>query len=70
MIFISIEIKINIDINNDELLIIIWEHNKKEKSLVVVHSNIEPKFYLKKLAMNKGNITICFGKENQCIIII
>jgi len=30
MIFILIEIKFNIDINNDELLIIIWEHNKKE----------------------------------------
>jgi hypothetical protein len=30
MIFILIEIKFDIDINNDELLIIIWEHNKKE----------------------------------------
>ncbi len=29
MIFISIEIKFDIEINNDELLII-WEHNKKE----------------------------------------
>jgi hypothetical protein len=30
MIFILIEIKFNIDVNNDEFLIIIWEHNKKE----------------------------------------
>jgi hypothetical protein len=30
MIFILIEIKFDIDINNDELLIVIWEHNKKE----------------------------------------
>jgi hypothetical protein len=30
MIFILIEIKFDIDINNDELLIIIWEHNKEE----------------------------------------
>jgi hypothetical protein len=30
MIFVLIEIKFDIDINNDELLIIIWEHNKKE----------------------------------------
>jgi hypothetical protein len=30
MIFTLIEIKFDIDINNDELLIIIWEHNKKE----------------------------------------
>jgi hypothetical protein len=30
MIFILIEIKFNIDINNDELFIIIYEHNKKE----------------------------------------
>jgi hypothetical protein len=28
MIFILIKIKFNIDKNNDELLIIIWEHNK------------------------------------------
>jgi hypothetical protein len=26
--FILIEFEIDIDINNDELLIIIWEHNK------------------------------------------
>jgi hypothetical protein len=31
IIFILIEIKFDIDMNNDELLIIIWEHNKKEK---------------------------------------
>jgi len=30
VIFILIEIKFNIDINNDELLIIIWKHNKNE----------------------------------------
>jgi hypothetical protein len=30
MIFILIEIKFDIDINNDELLVIMWEHNKKE----------------------------------------
>jgi len=30
MIFILIEIKFDIDINNEELLIIIWEHNKKK----------------------------------------
>jgi hypothetical protein len=30
MIFILIKIKIDIDINNDEFLIIIWEHTKKE----------------------------------------
>jgi hypothetical protein len=30
MIFILIEIKFNIEINNDELLIIIWEHNKSQ----------------------------------------
>jgi hypothetical protein len=29
MIFILIGIKLKIDINNDESLIIIWEHNKK-----------------------------------------
>jgi hypothetical protein len=30
MIFILLKIKFDIDINNDELLIIIWEHNKKK----------------------------------------
>jgi hypothetical protein len=30
MIFILIEIKFDIDTNNDKLLIIIWKHNKKE----------------------------------------
>jgi hypothetical protein len=30
MIYILIEIKLDIDVNNDGLLIIIWEHNKKE----------------------------------------
>jgi hypothetical protein len=42
MSMIFIEIKFDIDINNDELLIIIWEHNKKEKSSLVVHSTVEP----------------------------
>jgi hypothetical protein len=30
MIFILIKIKFDIDVNNDELLIIVWEQNKKE----------------------------------------
>ncbi len=30
IIFILIKIKFDIDINNDELLIIIWDHNKKK----------------------------------------
>jgi hypothetical protein len=30
MIFILIQIKFDIDINNDDLLKIIWEHKKKE----------------------------------------
>jgi hypothetical protein len=30
MIFLLMEIKFDIHINKDELLIIIWEHNKKE----------------------------------------
>jgi hypothetical protein len=30
MIFILIKIKFDIDINKDELLMIIWEHNKKK----------------------------------------
>ncbi len=30
MIYILIEIKLDIDVNNDGLLIIIWEHNNKE----------------------------------------
>ncbi len=29
-VYILIEIKFDIDIYNDELLIIVWEHNKKE----------------------------------------
>jgi hypothetical protein len=39
MIFILIEIKFDIDINNDELLLIIWEHNKEE------NCNAKPKYY-------------------------
>jgi hypothetical protein len=31
MIFILIQIKFDIDINNDELLQTMWEHKKKEK---------------------------------------
>jgi hypothetical protein len=30
IIFILIKIEFDIDINNDELLINVWEHNKKE----------------------------------------
>jgi hypothetical protein len=30
MIIILIEIKFDVDINNDELLIITWKHNKEE----------------------------------------
>lgn len=47
MIFILIETKFDIDINNYlcELLIIIWEH----KSTLVVCSNMEPKLMLAEL---------------------
>jgi hypothetical protein len=45
MSFILIQIKFDIDINNDELLKTIWKHNfKKSWSLVVVHSKVKPKF--------------------------
>jgi hypothetical protein len=47
MIFILIRIEFNIDINNDELLIIVWKHNKKIKSSLVVRSNVKPKFKMK-----------------------
>jgi hypothetical protein len=30
IIFMLIKVKFNIDINNDELLIIVWEHNNKK----------------------------------------
>jgi hypothetical protein len=43
MLFILIKMKIDIDINNDELLTIIWEHCKTESLSLVVHSNVEPK---------------------------
>ncbi len=44
MIFILIRTKFNMDRNiNDELLIIIWKHNKKENRSLVVHSNVETK---------------------------
>jgi hypothetical protein len=36
MIFILIQIKIDIEINNDELLKIIWKH--KKKNLIVISS--------------------------------
>jgi hypothetical protein len=45
MIFILIKVQFDIDLNNnDELLIIIWEHNKKGKLSPVVCSNLEPKY--------------------------
>jgi hypothetical protein len=34
MIFLLIQIKFDIDVNNDELLETIWEHEKKEKKLI------------------------------------
>jgi hypothetical protein len=43
MLFILIKMKFDIDINNDELLTIIWEHCKKESLLLVRCSNVEPK---------------------------
>ncbi len=41
MIFISIWIKFNIDINNRELLENIWEHKKKEKEEFMVTSSVQ-----------------------------
>jgi len=38
MIFFKIQIKFDIDVNNDELLETIWEHEKKEKKLIVISS--------------------------------
>ncbi len=43
MLFILMKMKFDIDINNDELLIIIWEHCKKESLSLVRRSNVEPK---------------------------
>ncbi len=43
MLFIIIKMQFDIDINNDELLTIIWEHCKKESLSLVVCSNVEPK---------------------------
>jgi hypothetical protein len=37
MIFILIQIKLDFDINNDELLEIIWEHEKRKKKKVDCH---------------------------------
>jgi hypothetical protein len=45
-IFILIENKFNIEINNDELLIIIWEHSNLRKIVAIVCSNVEPKLVL------------------------
>jgi hypothetical protein len=38
MIFILIQIKLDFDINNDELLEIIWEHEKEKKEKLIVTS--------------------------------
>ncbi len=45
MVFTSIQIKFDIEINNDELLENIWEHKKSKKtwSSLVVRNNMEPK---------------------------
>jgi hypothetical protein len=46
--FILIQIKSNIDISNDELLKIIWEHKKKRKkswSLLIMRINVEHKYW-------------------------
>jgi len=59
MIFILIQIKLDFDINNDELLEIIWEHEKKKKSwLSLVDNNKEPKYdtaYIDALFLNVSN---------------
>jgi hypothetical protein len=47
IIFILIQIKFDIDINNDELKEIIWEHKKREQQnwlSLIVHTNVELKF--------------------------
>jgi hypothetical protein len=44
MIFILIITKFDVDINNDELFIVIQEHNKKKKSSLVVCSTLKPNF--------------------------
>jgi hypothetical protein len=38
MIFILIQMKFDIDINNNELLKNIWKHKKSEKKLIVISS--------------------------------
>jgi hypothetical protein len=38
MIYILIQIKFHININNDELLKDIWEHKHRKKKLFVIHS--------------------------------
>jgi hypothetical protein len=51
MIFIFIQIQFDINMNNDELLKIIWEHYKKKRekknwSSLLVCSNVEPKLLI------------------------
>jgi hypothetical protein len=51
MIVILIQIKFDIDINNDELLKTIWEYKKKEKKIkssLVVHNSVTPKLKVAK----------------------
>jgi hypothetical protein len=45
MIFIVIKIKFDIDINNDELLIITWEHHKKENGVMILVIISQFQFY-------------------------
>ncbi len=61
MIFTLIEIQFDIKLNNnDELLIIIWEHNKKGKSSSVVCNNVEPMYdiQVKKCGYNISDIIL------------
>jgi hypothetical protein len=44
MIFILLQIKFDIEINNDELLKTIWKHKKKIWLSLVVHNSMEPKY--------------------------
>jgi hypothetical protein len=51
MIFIFIQIQFDIDMNNDEVLKIIWEHKKKRErkkswSSLIVWSNVELKLLI------------------------
>jgi hypothetical protein len=38
-----IQIKFDIDINNDELLKAIWKHKKKRKKLIILVGHTKPK---------------------------